>query len=81
MLIPSFAAAGRFSLTVKLLGSSARPTLERLFSGLQSAALAAQAAGQETDKASQSDGEPVAKNPCNPTRVAALQALYGLPPS
>lgn len=82
----SHTAAGRFSLTVKLLGSSAKPTLERLFSGLQSAVLASQAAHQgkqEQPAAAEAPHEEGGStvDPCSPTRVAALQAMYGLPPS
>nr|Q94EY1.1 RecName: Full=Coiled-coil domain-containing protein 103 homolog; AltName: Full=Protein PR46bp [Chlamydomonas reinhardtii]AAK70875.1 unknown [Chlamydomonas reinhardtii]ADF43150.1 PR46bp [Chlamydomonas reinhardtii] len=85
-VLEAVSTAGRFSLTVKLLGSSAKPTLERLFSGLQSAVLASQAAHQgkqEQPAAAEAPHEEGGStvDPCSPTRVAALQAMYGLPPS
>ncbi|GFR44031.1 hypothetical protein Agub_g5187, partial [Astrephomene gubernaculifera] len=49
-LLEALSAAGRFPLTVKLLGSTCKPVMERLFSGLESAATAAAATSQDEEQ-------------------------------
>jgi hypothetical protein len=74
------ADAGRFSLTVKLLGGAARPSLQRLFEGLAGAAAAADAAAGEASAAAQGAGEGAEQTAAllNIERVAALRKAYGV---
>lgn len=72
---PPNAGAGRFSLTVKLLGGSSKPVLAELFASLEAAAAAAEAAA---DAGEQGAGESVASGLCSLEQLAAVKALYGL---
>lgn len=83
------AAAGRFSLTLKLLGSGVRPVLESLFAGLAAAVAAAagHAAGEDQNEHSppgreQAPAQEQGQAPgvmCSAEQLSALRAVYGLP--
>ncbi len=87
---PQYAAAGRFSLTLKLLGSGVRPVLDSLFSGLAAAVAAAagHAAGEDHNEHSPADrGQAPAQERgqapgvmCSAEQLSSLRATYGLPP-
>ena len=66
--------AGRFGLTVKLLGNSSKPALGELFSGLEAAVAAAEAA---EDTGEQGAGESGSSGLCSMEQLAAVKALYG----
>ncbi|KAG2486205.1 hypothetical protein HYH03_015167 [Edaphochlamys debaryana] len=71
-LLAALSEAGRFSLTARLLGSSSKPVLERLFAGLEAAASALEG---------QAEGEAAEERRLAPgalEQLAALRKAYGL---
>ncbi|GLC37910.1 Coiled-coil domain-containing protein 103 [Pleodorina starrii] len=76
-LLEALSGAGRFSLAIKLLGSSTKPVLERLFTGLEDAATASAAYGAEATPAAEVSGATSALD-LTLGQVTTLRQLYGV---
>nr|BCL66087.1 hypothetical protein [Volvox africanus] len=76
--LEALTAAGRFSLTVRLLGNSAKPMLDRLFAGLEDAAAASTTRSLEDAQAEDVDYDKQDVPTFTVDQVITLRRLYGV---
>nr|BCL66156.1 hypothetical protein [Volvox reticuliferus] len=76
--LEALTAAGRFSLTVKLLGNSTKPMLERLFEGLEDAAAVSTTRSAEVQAEDADCDKPNVPLTFTLDQVITLRRLYGV---